>query len=135
MKKLRTRGSPVLLEILLVTLLFALTAGVTVRLVTQAYLSSRETARLDRAWLAMQDACEQAKAALRAGEEARDYTLWFDGDFLPAAEGAEYQVQVAFALEPGRAGTYYAIALRALDGEGALLAALDGGVYVAEELP
>ena len=44
-------------------------------------------------------------------------------------------MQVAFALEPGRAGTYYAIALRALDGEGALLAALDGGVYVAEELP
>lgn len=135
MRRLRTRGSPVLLEILLVTLLFALAAGVTVRLVVQAYLSSRETARLDRAWVVMQDACEEAKASLRAREPAQDYTLWFDGDFLPAAEGAEYQVQVAFAPEPGQAGTYYAIALRALDGEGTLLGALDGGVYVAEESP
>lgn len=116
-------------------ILFALTAGVTVRLVTQAYLSSRETARLDRAWLAMQDACEQAKAALRAGEEARDYTLWFDGDFLPAAEGPNTRCRWPLPRNRGGPGPIMPSPCAPWMGEGALLAALDGGVYVAEELP
>ena len=137
MKKTLSSTHPMLLEMLLAMLFFALSAAVIVQLIAGAYTVSRKSARQSLAILALQDQCEAAKAALLSGEgPAGTETLWYDGDFEPAGQdGAAYRVDLTVTPEKTGAGTYYGLDLTAATAAGETLTTLRGGVYVPEVEP
>lgn len=127
MKK-RATFSPVLLELIVSILFFALAMSVVVRLVAAANETSERSALASRALVAMENAAEAIKADPAAGDfdenGERRFTREAERDIL---------LNVLVRRSAGAAGALYEIEIEALGG-GLPLGSLSAARYVGGEV-
>jgi hypothetical protein len=120
LRPVKTRGSlsPVLIELTIVILFFALSASVIVRLIAAAGATADESAYHARAILAMEDAAERIKAD-PAGGGSRAFSIQAAPDLTvdcvvtrddSPAQGALYDIELS-VVSPG-GDVYYLDAAR-----------------------
>lgn len=115
MKK-RATFSPVLLELIVAILFFALSMSVVIRLIAAADETSRQSAALSRATIAMESLIEELKAEPPAGA---DFNAQGESHITRQAEEGIELVALVRQSE-GAAGTLYDIEVTAYSGEEAL---------------
>ena len=112
MKK-RATFSPVLLELIVVILFFALSMSVVIRLIAASDETSRDSAALSRAVIAMESVIEEIKAEPPG---AADFDAEGESRFTRQAEGG-ILLTVLVRREQGTAGFLYNIEVTAYSGE------------------
>lgn len=132
--KQRTRN-PVLLELTIIVLFFAVSCGVLAQVIGSVSSANRESELLSIGSLVITAAAENARAT--AGELDYDeageatYTLLFDsgGRAVDDVDQAALKTELCLAREHLGNGFYYAITVSVLEPDGTPVCSLGTGVY------
>ncbi len=135
-------GYPFILEMLLVTLFFSLSAAVLIQVFTAAKLQSNRNTALNNGLLAVQSGLESARAAAQNGE-IEDSNYWYDESWnlLQNSDDATFSVHVSVSeTSRNSAGVLLTINAQAFElsdsPSGKLLPSLSSGLFLpAEEVP
>jgi len=123
------RNNPVLLELILVTLFFAVSAGITLRVMYAAHEMNAKSRAETLALLEMENLAEAEKSGLQAGESGSQYTVYYDASFHRSDAG-ENRIDVSIVRKRFGAGDLFDIELAAYR-FGQRIGALKTAKYIA----